>query len=109
MNQRLNKVSSLVKQTVAAVLPELAGNESAKITVTAVELSPDLRTGTVWLGLLGDQATQGRLMALISQLRPDIQQRLGETLTTKFVPRLSFRIDQSGDYAQHIQEIIREL
>lgn len=109
MSQRTEKVASLVQQTVAQALIEHLGSESAAVTVTAVDVAPDLKSATIWLGLMAPARRHEQIMAQVQEARNDIQASVARTLTTKYVPRLSFRQDASGDYAQHIEAIIRKL
>ena len=50
MSQRPQKVASIVSHTVAAELTELPGG--AYLTVTGVDMAPDLRNCTVWIGVV---------------------------------------------------------
>jgi ribosome-binding factor A len=104
MSERTRKVASLVRQIVAT---EIVENITApEITVTDVDVSPDLRTAIVWIGLL-NQSRQDELLARIEDHRPDVQARIAKSLTTKFVPKISFRLDDGLDHALRINEIIR--
>ena len=60
---RIKKVESLVQKIAAETLRRELGPESAVVTVTSVEVSPDMRHATCWVGIIG---------------RPDIQEKLYE-------------------------------
>lgn len=107
MSQRIAKVESLVQQTVAAAMPEVLGPVAANVTVTGVDVSPDLRNATVWLGVVGAD-TQATL-AEVEQLRPQLQSKLAAAMTTKFVPRLHLRLDAGGQYAEHINRLLHDI
>jgi ribosome-binding factor A len=103
---RLRRVASLVQQTVAAQLLTRLSRAEA-VTVTIVDVSPDLRHAVVWLGVTGADGKE--ILTEINSLRPELQRSLGEVMTTKFVPRMEFRLDQSGLYADHIGKLLRGL
>jgi ribosome-binding factor A len=110
VSQRTDKVESLVQQIVAQGLLEELGPEGARITVTGVEVAPDLRHATVWLGIISGsidehEAIFNRTLAV----RSDIQKSLAKQMTTKFVPHLYFRPDAGGEYAEHMEEIFKQL
>lgn len=107
MSQRIAKVESVVRQTVATALSELLGPEGAAVTVTAVEVSPDLRHATVWIGVVG--ADPETSFKLVREYQSQLQRRLAGTLTTKFVPRLELRLDSGGEYAAHVTDLLRGL
>ncbi len=109
MNDRVAKVESLILQVVAPKLMELLDGQAAGVTVTRVDAAPDLRNATVWVGLLGDAAAQERLWTAVERQRGEVQRALGERLTTKFVPRLTFRRDTGGEYAARIDQLLRKL
>ncbi len=108
MSQRTEKVASLVRQTAAAALGEALAGDMAKVTVTGVDVTPDLRHATIWIGLLGGDRDQERIWELILANRLEAQAAVAKTMTTKFIPRLEFRRDSGGDYAQHIEAIIKK-
>lgn len=110
MSQRTKKVASLIQQIVAAELQSQLG--MAEITVTTVDVSPDLRQATVWLGIISTQSQKlspDELFRRAESLRPRLQDAVARQLTTKFVPRLSLRPDLSGEYAQHIGRVMNNL
>jgi ribosome-binding factor A len=76
------------------------------VTVTGVEVSPDLRQATVYVTVLGDDAdTQSSLEGLASASRY-FRRELGQSLALRYVPQLSFQIDTSLEYGMHIDEIL---
>ncbi|MDB5178923.1 MAG: Ribosome-binding factor, partial [Patescibacteria group bacterium] len=88
MSQRAAKVESLIQTVVATALRGLLERDATNVTVTRVDAAADLRNVTVWIGLLGDQATQERLWKRIEGVRGELQLNIGAKMTTKFVPRL---------------------
>lgn len=109
MSQRVAKVESLIQAVAATSLMELLDRDAAGVTVTRVDASPDLRNATIWIGLLGDETTQERLWKLIERQRMDVQRAVGARMTTKFVPRLHFKLDTGGAYAAEIDRLLRQL
>lgn len=105
MSERIAKVESLIQQIVAEGLNELLDSRSAYVTVTGVDASPDLRTAVVWIGLLGDRPED---FEAIQAERPALQKRVAAKLTTKFVPKLELRLDSGGQYADHINRLLRQ-
>jgi ribosome-binding factor A len=99
----------LVQQVVAEQIRELLGPASARVTVTRVDASPDLRNATIWIGLLWspDQATT--VWEALSQIRGELQSSLAGRLTTKFVPRLALKLDTGGAYAAQIDTLLKSL
>lgn len=110
MSQRTEKVESLVRQIVAQALLEELGPEGARVTVTGVDVSPDLRHAIVWLGILaGNESEQKSIFERVLASRHDAQRALAKVMTTKFVPVLEFRPDSGGEYADYMEQIFKKL
>lgn len=109
MTQRVAKVESLIQQVVATALVQLLDADSAAVTVTRVDAAPDLRSAVVWIGLLGDGARQDALWARIERERHELQEAVAQHMTTKFVPRLTFKRDTGGEYAAEIDRLLKKI
>jgi ribosome-binding factor A len=102
-SERMMKVNELITQRLASRLAELWGGRSGVATVTGVETAPDLRAATVWISLYGG-ATEEDVEPFYHELRGELS-----GLSLKYVPRLEFKIDRSGDYAQSLDEVFRRI
>ena len=109
MSQRVAKVESLIQQVVATALTALLERDAAGVTVTRVDAAPDMRNATVWIGLLGNEKAKAKLWELIEHQRYDLQAALSAKMSTKFVPRLTFKKDTGGEYAADIERLLRGL
>ena len=109
MSQRVAKLESLIQQIVATALVDLLERDAARATVTRIDVSPDIRNATVWIGLLADGNAREALWARIEAVRPEIQHAVGAKVTTKFVPRIHLRHDTGGEYAAEIDRLLRRI
>ena len=109
MSQRTEKVESLIQQVVAAGLLNELGGDMARVTVTRVDVSPDLRHAIVWIGIVAEGEAQEQLFKRVEGLRPDLQRDVAAQLTTKYVPRLSFKLDTGGEYAAQMERLLNDL
>lgn len=109
MSQRTEKVESLVQQVVANGLLAELGGEMARVTVTRVEVSPDLRSALVWIGIVAEGSAQQQLFERIEELRPQLQRDVAGQMTTKFVPRLQLKLDSGGEYAARMERLLSDL
>lgn len=107
MSQRTERVESIVRAAVATELVELLGQDAARLTVTGVDVSPDLRHALVWLGVFGNESLQESLLKRVCGAAGDLQRVVARQLTTKFVPRLEFRLDTGGAYAAEIGRLLK--
>lgn len=108
MTQRTKKVESLIQQIVAAEVAKLP--DSGRLTVTSVEVTPDLRQASVWVGVIAASEEQGdELFASVAEARKEFQGALAANLKIKFTPHIELKRDVSGEYAQNITKLIRGL
>lgn len=78
----------------------------ASITVTAVDISPDLRNATAFVMPLGGQ-DEKRLLAAMRRAAPWFRARVGERAGLRHVPEIRFEIDRTFDEADKIGALLR--
>ena len=83
--------------------PDLRG---ASITVTAVDVSPDLRNATAFVMPLGGQ-NEERLLAAMRRAAPWFRARVGERAGLRYAPEIRFEIDRTFDEADRIGSLLR--
>lgn len=77
------------------------------VTVTSIEVSPDLRQAKVFISALGgdyETSFQG-----LEKARPFIRGELGRRLRLRYVPELSFHEDRSAEEADRIGRMIDDI
>lgn len=109
-SQRQLRVGEVIRHALAEVFereefrdPVLA---EATITVTEVRSSPDMRNATVFIMPLGGQEI-GDVVTALGRAAPYLRRLLGERVTMKRLPALSFEVDTSFDQAQRIDDLLR--
>ena len=110
-SQRQLRVGEMVKQN----LGELFIRDEAKIplinskliTVTEVRMTPDLKTARVYVIPLGgvEMKETVRILTEYSHL---VRRALSKRLDMKFLPKLTFVEDNSFEYAEKIERIIKK-
>ena len=83
--------------------PDLRG---ASITVTAVDVSPDLRNAIAFVMPLGGQ-DEPRLLAAMRRAAPWFRARVGERAGLRHAPEIRFEIDRTFDEADRIGNLLR--
>jgi len=105
VKERLKRVNESIRERVAKQLAEeVSDPELGLITVTAVEITPDLRNADVWVSVMSENPA--RSMELIEEARPKVQQAVNKTLTMKFSPRLHFKLDRSAEKVERLNELL---
>lgn len=104
---RSEKMSSLIQEELNGIIKEYIENLPGLLTISRVETSADLKWAKVWVSIIGG-TDEAFLKALHDNIY-DIQGALNKTLSTKIMPRLSFHLDTSPRYAEHIDDLIKKV
>ncbi len=103
MNKRLEKYSASLQITVAKILYEYQ-QPGTTVTVTNIQISPDLKQAQVWVSVFGKHAD--RVFESIEQNRGEISKLVAAQSSAKFSPHISFRRDEGGEDTRHIEELL---
>jgi len=79
------------------------------VTVTGVDVSPDLKQARVFVSVHGDEETRARALAGLGSARSFLQSQAGRRLGLRFTPALRFEIDDSLDRAERVDRLLRGL
>ena len=103
---RVDRVKEVMRQVVAEELERIADADDriGLLTVTAVEVEPDLRRATVLLASLSDDAEE----ALMDQ-RVHLQAAIGRQMRIKRTPQLSFAVDPAILSGNRIEDLLRTI
>jgi ribosome-binding factor A len=85
--------------------PRLAG----LVTVTDVDLSPDLRHAKVFVSVLGSEDDRKHSLAALRSATGFLRSQIAARLTTKRAPDLQFALDASIERGERIMQLIREV
>ena len=79
----------------------------ALVTVSEVRVSPDLSLAKVFVSVFPSEK-QGPVMQLLEDEKRTLRGELGRVVAKQFriVPELSFLLDTTLDYAQHIDDVL---
>ena len=83
---------------------------NAFITVTTVRMSPDLSMARVYLSVMMVKNKESFLVEINekkNQIRKELGHKIGKI--SRIVPDLHFFLDDSVDYAQNIERILKEI
>lgn len=110
MSKRIEKVESLVRQIVAGQMTELLGPAAGCLTITGVDVAPDLHNAIIWVGVLADTPIEQQVeFDNLLESKAGFQSAVAKNMTTKFVPRLHFKLDAGGQYADHIAKLLKNI
>ena len=108
MSQRLLRVRELLKREIGTILSRDYSFD-ALVTINDVDVTPDLRKGHVYLGIIGSDGGEQAIVSRLNRDRGNIQRRLAKRVVLKFTPQLSFKADASVERGVRTISILEEL
>jgi ribosome-binding factor A len=79
------------------------------VTVTGVEVTADLRLARVYVTVLGDQKDAESTLRGLASAANFFRHQMNQTLTLRYIPELSFKLDKSLEYGTRIEKLIESL
>ena len=111
-SQRQLRVGELVKQNLGELFirneAKIPSINSKLVTVTEVRMTPDLKTARVYVIPLGGIDTK-ETVRILTEHSHLVRRALSKRLDIKFLPKLTFIEDNSFEYAEKIEKIIRKI
>ncbi len=108
-SHRLARVSEVVRETAAsAILFDLKDPRVKGVTVTRAEVSGDLQHAKVFVSVMGTEKEQQLTMHGLKSAAGFIQTKLADRLTSRYVPHVTFVLDEGVKKSIEIARIIRE-
>ena len=110
-SQRQLRVGELVKQNLGEIFirneAKIPSINTKVITVTEVRMTPDLKTARAYVIPLGG-VDMSLTVSILTEYAHLVRKALSKKLDIKFLPKLAFVEDNSFEYAEKIERLIRK-
>ncbi len=112
MSRRMEKVNELLQQELSQIIEkEIKKEKDFFVTVQEVQTSANLKTAKVLVSIFDTKISTKEQEEIISELQKEsfgFQKILSNRLDLKFIPRLTFELDISGEVLQKIDQLIED-
>jgi ribosome-binding factor A len=109
-HKRADRVADLILKELAEVLVrKVKDPRLVDITLTKVDVSPDLRNAKVYYSLLGDDQKKDKAAGGLESARGFVKRELGKRLHLRRIPDITFYFDASLEHGSHIDQLLTEL
>lgn len=109
-SRRLLKAASAIREVISqAILFEMRDPRVADVTVTFVEVAPDMRTAKVHVSIMGDETKQQLALRGLTNAAGFLQSKIAEGIDTRYTPRLSFVLDLGVKHSIEVSRILKEV
>jgi ribosome-binding factor A len=109
-SRRVLKVAEAVREVVSmAILTELRDPRVRDVTVTYVEVSPDLRQAKIHVSVMGDPTRQQLSLRGLQHAAGFLQQKVAQRIDTRYTPKLKFILDQGVKHSIEVNQLLSQL
>jgi ribosome-binding factor A len=111
ISQRQLRVGEMIKQSLGMIFAKneakVPNLETNSITVTEVKMSQDLKVAKAFVLPLGGKDAEEKI-EILRQFSFLIRKVLSKKINMKFLPKIIFAKDESFDYAEKIEKLIKQ-
>jgi ribosome-binding factor A len=106
---RPERVAEEFREVLAEEIPRLKDPRIGFVTVTRVDVSPDLRRATVFYTVLGENRDHRATRAGLQSARTHLRAELGHQVRLKFTPELDFEEDVGLAQVERVTELLKQI
>ena len=106
--RRTERAAAAVREEVAAFLARDAKDPriTAFVTVTAVDMTRDLRHANVFVSVMGTDAERAQTLEGLGSVASHLRRHVGQALRLQFAPEIHFKLDESVSRAAKIESLL---
>jgi ribosome-binding factor A len=109
VSRRTQRLAEEIREEVARIIPTLKDPRVGFVTVTRTEMTQDLRTVRVHVGVLGDAHQRTRTLQCLAQAAGFIRRELGRRLRIRHTPEVSFHYDEGLDATDRVARLLDQV
>lgn len=108
--KRTDRVGHLMMMEISQlILLKIKDPRLGFVTVTHVDVSPDLKSACVFYSVLGTEEAKRNTQMVLEKSAGFLQREIGSVLKMRNTPRLIFRLDASLEKGLEIDKILKDL
>ncbi|WP_240375355.1 30S ribosome-binding factor RbfA [Bacillus piscicola] len=109
-NLRAERVGEQIKKELADIFTrEMKDPRIQFVTVTDVEVTGDLQQANVFVTILGEEEDRKETFAALEKARGFIRKEIGNRVQLRKTPEIFFHFDQSIEYGNRIETLLKEI
>lgn len=109
MSNRTIRINELVQRELGDYLHTKHQEESVAITISGVEVAPDLKTGRIYVTVLGDEAFAAGRMKWLRSHAGELRRELSRRVILKHTPEWTYILDQAQARSARVLQLLDEI
>jgi ribosome-binding factor A len=106
-SRRLLKAAEAIREVVGmAILADLQDPRIQDVTVTKVEVAPDMRQAKVYVSVMGNQSKQDLSLRGLQSAAGYLQSKVARRIDTRYTPKLLFVLDEGVKKQLEVSQIL---
>ena len=110
---RSDKISDLLRKEISLIInKETKDPRLQKLNITAVKVSDDIVIATVFYTLIGESIEKEKSSIdnkVLKKFSGMVRSKLSKTMQIRRVPIIQFRFDESIEYSDNIENLLKNL
>lgn len=107
---RINRVNEQIKREISIIVQKELGDPRLQfVTITAVDVSRDLRSAKVYFSVLGEKAAVEAGQNALKSAAGMIRRNVGARIKMRYTPELHFIYDRSIEFSTRVDQTLREI
>ena len=109
-SRRPQRMALQIQHEVGAILSrDIKDRRIGFVTVTGVQMTPDLRHARVFVSAMGNEKEKGASLEALNHASGWIRHELGQRIRIKFMPEIVFLPDTSQEYGEKIDKLLDQI
>jgi len=107
--RRSVRVKELIKEIISSSIIEFKNENIGLVTITDVEITPDLRYAKIYYTVLGNEEQRNITRDILTSGIRFFRRQIAASTRMKFVPQIEFCYDDTCDRVIHMEEIFQKI
>jgi ribosome-binding factor A len=109
-SRRVQKAAEAIREVVSmSILADLRDPRVQDVTVTYVEVSPDMRQAKVHVSVMGDERKQNLCLQGLESSAGFLQAKIAKRIDTRYTPKLRFELDMGVKKSLAIARLLHDV
>jgi ribosome-binding factor A len=109
VSERTARLDELLRQEISSIIGRAVHDPQVGfVTVTRVDVAPDLRNATVWVSTIGQPPERRETLRALTRAMPFVRREL-RVLHLRRIPELHVKLDDTAERGTRVLQILRDL